>query len=682
MNEFLERLKQRKLVQWAIAYAAAAFALLQGIDIVAQQFGWPEGVRRGITLALVVGFFVTLILAWYHGERGVQRVTGTELLIIGLVLAVGGGILWRFAATRSPDDKASLPTHGAKAQVTLDIPPKSIAVLPFQNLSEDKGNAYFASGMQDMILTKLAAIGDLKVISRTSTERYKSRPDDLKAVAQELGVATVLEGSVQKAGQQVLINVQLIDAANDRHLWAEAYARTLENIFGVEGEVAEKVANALKAKLAPEESARVASVPTKNSAALELYLKGRDLFHRLQNSVVNDPVTTGKQARDYFERATATDPDFAIAYSSWSYLESYMHWYGVDDSPEVIDRARVSVDKARALQPDLPEVHFAMGYYHYWCHRDYKAALDEFAIAQKGMPNSAEVLAAIGYVHRRQGDWDGGIERLKQAMVLDPRDSLLPREIANSYMARRRYDEAATFSAQALAIAPGDLETIEQRVTGEAFRGDLAAAWQFVAAIPPDKDPQGSVSHLRFKLAMLQRQPDGALTALAHAPEWLITRFEHSSAPIELLRGQALKLKGDTVAARAQFLSAETKLKELRKNPQKAADANSYLAVTYAGLGDKEAALQAGRSAVDSLPISRDVTVGAFYLDRLARAEAGVGEVQSAIEHIDQLMSTSAGAAISVATLRIDPVWDPIRQDTRFQALVTKYGVSTKDSSP
>jgi serine/threonine-protein kinase len=313
-------------------------------------------------------------------------------------------------------------------------------------------------------------------------------------------------------------------------------------------------------------------------------------------------------------------------------------------------------------------------------HRDYQAALDEFAIAQKGMPNSAEVLAAIGYVHRRQGDWTGAIERLKQAMVIDPRDSLLPREIANSYMSRRRYEEAAKFAAQALAIAPDDMETMQHRVMSEAFRGDLPAALQLMAGIPPAKDPQGSASLLRFKLAMFQRQPDAALAAIAHAPEWLITRFEHSSTPVELLRGQALAFKGDTAAARDQFLRAETKLKELLTNPQKAADANSYLALTYAGLGDKAAALQAGNAAVDSLPLSRDATVGAFYLDRLAKTEAQVGETSSALEHIDRLLSFSAGAAISVASLQIDPAWDAIRQDPRFQALLRKYGASTKDS--
>ncbi len=222
MNEFFQRLKQRKLVQWAIAYVAAAFALLQGMDIIGQQFGWSDSVRRGITLALVVGFFVTLVLAWYHGERGVQRVTGTELLIIGLVLAVGGGLLWRFSSTHAPDNKTSVVSNeSGVSEPTRVIPEKSIAVLPFDNLSSDKENAYFADGIQDEILTRLSKIGALKVISRTSSQKYKSTPDNLREVGKQLGVANLLEGSVQKIGNAAHINVQLIRVATDEHLWAE-----------------------------------------------------------------------------------------------------------------------------------------------------------------------------------------------------------------------------------------------------------------------------------------------------------------------------------------------------------------------------------------------------------------------------------------------------------------------------
>jgi TolB-like protein len=267
MNEFLQRLKQRKLVQWAVAYVAAAFALLQGIDIIAQQFGWPDGVRRGITLAMFVGFFVTLVLAWYHGERGAQRVTGTELLILALLLSLGGGFLWRFVG-------ASHERIVASAAVPAATPEKSIAVLPFENLSDEKENAYFAEGVQDEILTRLAKVAELKVISRTSTQHFKSTPDNLPSIAKQLGVMNILEGSVQKSNDQVRVNVQLINAATDAHLWAETYDRKITDIFVVESDIAKTIADTLRAKLTGSEKTAMAVSPTGNPEAYQLYLKG------------------------------------------------------------------------------------------------------------------------------------------------------------------------------------------------------------------------------------------------------------------------------------------------------------------------------------------------------------------------------------------------------------------------
>ena len=694
MTDFLSRLKQRKLVQWALAYVAFAFALIQVLDVVAQRFAWPDQLERVLILALAVGFFAVIVLAWYHGERGAQRVTGTELLIITLLLAVGGGVLWRYA--RAPVVSAAGSSTGvvaangmapvsqavgttpasmaASTAATQSIPAKSIAVLPFENLSSDKDNAYFSDGMQDLILTKLADIGQLKVISRTSTMKYASHPEDLKTIAQQLGVATILEGSVQKAGNQVLINVQLIDARTDNHLWAEAYTRTLDNIFGVEGEVAQKVADALKAKLSPADTARVTAIPTRNPEAYDLFLQGRYLFQQLQTASARDPIAVGKEATDVYDRAVAADPQFALAYAQLSYLRSYLRWYGVDRSAAVVNGARDAAQRALALQPDLPEAHLAMGYFHYWCHRDYAAALREFDIARAGMPNNAEVIAAIGYVHRRQGVPDMGIPEMQQASVLDPRDSTLPREIANTYVEMRRYVDADAAYARSLAIFPGDTQVRVQRATNMMFSGDLPTAEQMLAAVPADMDPQASVSLLRFRLAMIQRKPDAALAVIAHAPDWLMTRWEHSVAPLGLLRGQAFAMKGETDLARAAFLQAEQALQTEIQDPETAIDASSYLSLVYAGLGEKQAALKAARFAVDRLPMSRDPIVGAFQLERLARVEAQVGETGSAIDHLRQLLDSASGETVSVATLRIDPVWDPLRKDTRFQALLKKHG--------
>ncbi len=348
MADLWSKLKQRKLVQWAIAYVAAAFALLQGIDIVAAKFAWPDSVERMLIIALCVGFFVTVLLAWYHGEQGRQRVSGAELLLMALVLAVGGGFLWQFsrapgpatpggrkapttvsngepAPVRTRHASTATPREAVAAVSNSEVTSKSIAVLPFENLSSDKDNGYFADGMQDLILTKLADIGQLKVISRTSTLKYASHPDDLKTVGRQLGVATVLEGSVQKAGNQVLINVQLIDAQTDAHIWAKSYQRTLDNVFGVEGEVAGKIADALKARLSPTESAALAHRPTRNPAAYNAFLKAQ--YHgRAVWNATGGYAELFKLADQEFAEAVRLDPSFALAYARWGFVQSN-HYY-------------------------------------------------------------------------------------------------------------------------------------------------------------------------------------------------------------------------------------------------------------------------------------------------------------------------------------------------------------------
>ena len=267
---------------------------------------------------------------------------------------------------------------------------------------------------------------------------------------------------------------------------------------------------------------------------------------------------------------------------------------------------------------------------------------------------------------------------MQQASLLDPRDSILLREIANSYTALRRYAEAEAYYVRSLALVPDDFEAVAQRATSTMLSGDLEGADRILAAVPPTSDPQGSISLVRFRLAMIQRQPDKALTVIAQSPDWLMTRWEHSVVPINLLRAQALAMKGESGPARAAFLAAEKQLQERLKDPAQVTDANSYLGLVYAGLGQKEPALKAGRVAVESMPMSRDVIVGAFQLERLARTEAQVGDVQSAVQHLDQLMSSAGGETVSFPSLRIDPAWDAIRADARFQALVEKFSPTVK----
>jgi TolB-like protein/Tfp pilus assembly protein PilF len=688
-RNFFAELKRRNVVRMAGLYLVGAWLLVQVAGTVLPMFGAPDWLPRSIVILLAIGFIPALVFSWVFEltpqglkrdeevapEQSIAPQTARRMdrmIIAVLVLALGYFVFDKFVLA---------PRREAAPGAGQTINKKSIAVLPFENLSRDPDNAYFVDGIQDEILTRLAKISALKVISRTSTMRYASRPDNLREIAKQLGVANILEGSVQRAAGAIRVNVQLIEAESDSHLWAESYDREIKNIFSVESEVAQSVADALKATLLPAESARIANVPTKNPAAYDLFLKGQYLFNQLQTGAAKDPVAAGQAATEMYRRAVAADPDFAVAYARLSYLESYLHWYGVDGSSAVIEDARAAAEQALTLQPDLPEAHLALGYFHYWCHRDYAAALSEFATAHASLPNNAEVVAAIGYVHRRQGDVARGIPELQQAMVLDPRNSLLPREIANSYVALRRYADADAAYARSLAMFPGDIEAQGLRAAGMMYSGDMAAAARMLAAIPADTDPQGSVSLLRYKLAMKTRQPDAALAAIAHSTDWLMTRWEHSVVPLSLLRGEALALKGESDAARPAFLEAEQQLQSLLDNPHEVADARSYLGLVYAGLGQKEAALKAGRAAVDMMPMSRDVIVGAFHLERLARVEAQVGETQSAIDHLEQLLSSSGGETVSIATLRIDPVWDPIRDDPRFKALLKSPTASEKDAA-
>ncbi len=681
MNEFFQRLKERKLVQWAVAYVAAAFALLQGIDIVAQRFGWPEQTMRLVIVALSVGFFVTLVLAWYHGERGAQRMTGTELLILALLLAVGGGFLWRFAGVGQEPLAKAVPNEKITSPKPVSaIPNKSIAVLPFENLSAEKENAYFVEGIQDEILTRLAKISALKVISRTSTMRYSSRPDNLREIAQQLGVAHILEGSVQRAEGSVRVNVQLIEAEKDSHLWAESYDRDIKNIFSVESEVAQNVADALRAKLLPEETARVASVPTKNPEAYDLFLKAEYFANQITTANVKNPVETVQRAAGLYERAVAADPGFALAYARLSYLKSRAWWYNFDPSPEALEAAETAARRALTLQPDLGEAHLAMGVFHYWGHRDYGSALAEFDLAQKSLPNSATVQAAISFVVRRQSKMDEAMHGLEKAAALNPRDNQLPREIAATFLYTRRYTEALPVFDRALAIVPDDYESQVDQVTALIMKGDLDFASKKLAAMPPEGDVEGSASLMRWQLALAMRQPDQALAVLEHAPAWLLDVYQSSRQPISLLRAQALVQKGEAGLARAAFLEAKKALEGLLGNPRVEADAQGYLGLVYAGLGDKEAALNAGRRATTALPISRDVLVGGSYLTHFAMTEAQLGEKDSAITHIEQLLAAPVGHVLSVASLHLDPRWNPIRDDARFKALLTKYGVNGKSA--
>jgi TolB-like protein len=680
MNEFFQRLKQRKLVQWAVAYVAAAFALLQGIDIIAQQFGWPEGARRGITLALVVGFFVTLVLAWYHGERGAQRVTGTELLMLALLLAIGGGLLWRFAGTAQERIARGTARPAPPNESTSAVNRKSIAVLPFENLSADKGNAYFADGMQDMILTKLAGIGDLKVISRASTEKYQSRPDNLRTVAAELGVATILEGSVQKAGDQVLINVQLIDAANDNHLWADAYSRKLDNIFGVEGEVAQKVADALKAKLTPAETAHVAEAPTRNAAAFDVFLQAEE---QAQKASTSESEATYLAADTDYLQAIALDPGFALAYARLAYNQLNRHWFATPLTASQLATTKAYADRALALAPNLPEAHLALGYYDYWGFRKYAAADIEFKRALALAPNNADALVGLAFVARRSGHMAQALNYLKQAVAISPRDPMLLREYGVTFMIVRRYAEADAQVQRSLILSPESAGSYDDLLQIQLFGfGDADATrnavkslpgWRIAAANAAPGDIMG-LANTRTYADVFARRFDAALHAWDSAPtdtEEERRTGQAARIAISLLAGRGMQVRPECAQLAPSLRAA------LAQDPQ-SLSLLQQLSWVDVCLGQNAEAIALAQRAVAVLPISKDSFFGTYQLVGLAQIAAWADAPDLALKTIRQLLSIPAGAALSIERLKLDPVFDPLRKDPRFQKLIEEGEAAEK----
>jgi TolB-like protein len=714
VNEWLQRLRQRKLVQWAIAYIAASFALIQVLEVVADSYAWPRTVMHLAFGVLALGFVLALLLAWYHGERGEDRISGPELLLIALVLAIGGGLLWHFgrggsqataarntvAAAGGPDaakrtafaglqtrtaqparrvsdmDVANNPgvaiqdsAAGAAAAQAAPIPAKSIAVLPFENLSNDKDNEYFVAGMQDLILTKLADIGDLKVISRTSTEKYKSRPQDLKIIGRQLGVATILEGSVQKAGDEVLINVQLIDAKTDTHVWAQDYQRKLADIFGVEGEVAGKIAAALDARLSPAETAQLDAVPTTNSAAYDLLLRAN---YDANRGDTNYDTASWKAAIPLYRKAIASDPGLALAYARLSYVESILGWFGGggEDPRRLVAQASTDAKHALKLAPDLPAARIAIGYSDYYGARDYDAALEAFDAALALRPNDADALAARGYVERRQGRFDDAIASLTRALAHDPRNGSLAYEIGYTCMMAAHYADAEPWFQRALALDPTDMNAKVWRSQAILLdSGDIARAVAAAAGDAPALKIQ------RVSLLSMQRRQGEAVALLDSIPD-SPDIFSVGIGSKALLLAELYRLSGNTAKARPLFVEAlaAARVQLGRQRNLQLAGVWQHVASAELGLGRTAAGLAAIGKAQRIVAASRDQTNGPVLMKRNAALYAEARRADLAVPLLAKALAKRGLSYVySPLLLWIDPTWDPIRDDPRFRALLKQY---------
>jgi serine/threonine-protein kinase len=536
MTDLFERLRQRKVVQWTLAYAAFAFALLQGLDIVAQQFGWPDGVRRGITILLLVGFFITLVLAWYHGERGAQRVTGTELLILALLLAIGGGVLWRVApASRdamsaNATNTASAKTEAATAPVAIDE--KSIAVLPLANTSDDPSNEYFSDGLSEELISVLAKIPDLKTIGRSSSFHFKNSRDDSRTIGERLGVMNLLEGSVRKQGDSVRIAVDLIRTADGQQLWSETYQRDLKDIFAIQSEIATAVVAQLKVKLLGEQPRSDAAPAGVNLAAYNALLQGLYFARRFNEA-------DARKALAYFEEAVRIDPNYALAHAQLSRMWRSLGAAFVVTPAEInaaYEHARESAQTALRLAPDLGEAHLAIGWVHVTPDIDLPAAEVEFRRAAALAPRDARMWQALGYLLAALGDLDEAEKMNQQAIDLDPFlvGGYLSR--ARNQMARRQPDAAEATLRKILELQSDTSHVYAYLTIVDLQRGDAAAALRDAAL-----EPAGFWHDYAVTLAQ-QAQGDPAASEAALTA--FVTKYGHGG-PYQVAIVYALRKEPD-----------------------------------------------------------------------------------------------------------------------------------------
>ena len=662
MTGFFEELQRRKVYRVAAAYIIAAGFIIQIGSAVFPAWELPNWAFRLVVVLLLVGFPIALILAWAYdvtpqGIRttptptipGSHRRRNVIMLIgIGVIISAGAGFFL-------------LPRVSARK---ID---KSIAVLPFQNLSDQKENAYFADGIQDDILTNLSKIGDLKVISRMSVMSYRGDAvRNAREIGKALGVATLLEGSVRRAGNRVRVNVQLINANNDEHIWAEDYDRDLTDVFAIQTDLAQKIALALQAKLSPNEKARLDNRPTQNPDAYLLFVQAHDYANR--TDMFRD---TSLKAEQLFEQATKLDPNFAAAFAGLSMVESWAY-HSFDPLPARREKARTAANEALRLQPDLPEAHLALGFSYYYGDRDYERALAEFEIAKRGLPNEAQAYMAIGAIQRRQGRWVESTANLEKAAELDPKNSSVLLNLGYNYMSTRNFEAADKIFDRGIEAAP---ESFGSRALKSElairWKGDLSVAEKELASVPPGVDPQGLVTLGRAGVLTLQRKFKEALQVIQQfRGETLLVRAS-VTCPKASLEGTLYLYLDDKVDAHSAFERARSIAERLvRESPDDAAR-HGQLGLILAGLGQKDAAIAEGKRAVELLPESQDAFDGPDVTVVLAQIYAWTGESDEAFRLLDHLLVVPNG--ITVPGLKLDPVWDPLRKDQRYQALIDKY---------
>ena len=668
-NIFTE-LKRRNVYRAAVAYGIVAWFLTQLTTQVFPFFEIPNSAVRFVVIALAAGFPIAMLLSWLYEftPQGIirtqdvdpvqassaQRATGRILnfTIIGVLLLVIAMLI-----------VGRLPFY---RQTGESISQKSIAVLPFENRSEDKANAYFADGIQDEILTRLSKIADLKVISRTSTQHYKSAPENLPEIARQLGVAHILEGSVQKSGDAVRVNVQLIKAATDSHLWADTFDRQLIDIFSVESEVARAIADQLQAKLTSHEEQALAVKSTNNPEAYDAYLRG--LAFEVRSNDLGKAISS-------YEQAVESDPNFALAWARLSRGHALVYLREPSNFAAARrDAAKSALDRAQKLQPDSPETLLALGYYQYWVLSDYHLAKTTFKRVQKMLPGSSDALMGLGGVSGREGYWDQSVAYWEQALALDPRNEQLLGRAAWTYGYLRQFPAALKLYDRVLDIVPNDPEVMALKAGVYQAQGNLQEADRFLPEVNAQTASKAAFYNKVTQLR-LERNLDEAVQLLEArlAQFHFASEIEKISVQVELAVTQ--RLAGDTTGAKVTADQARNTLEQICKNQPDNPDFAGLLSLAYATLGEKNSALNEAQRASTLVPSSKDRLAEPGFAENLALVEMSIGENSRAISTLTRLLQTPyyggfyGPTPVTLAFLRLDPIWDPLRGDPAFQKL-------------
>ena len=646
-RKFFSELRRRKVYRVAAGYAVLAWLLIQIATQVFPFFEVPAWAVRLVIVVLVLGFPVALFLSWAFDLTlgGIVRTEDIEL-----------------PKTPAPIAKSPLPE-------------KSIAILPLENLSDDQQNTYFADGIQDDILSSLAKVADLKVISRTSVRQYRTGTRNLREIGEALGVAYVMEGTVRRESNRVRINAQLIDSRTDRHVWNDTYDREISDLFSLQTELARRIAFALRANLSPQEKERLQTHPTSDLDAYDLFLQARDLF-RWSGS--GDPRENGERALRLLEDAIAHDQHFALAHCLASRFHGELYWFGYDRTRSRLAKAKIEADTAMRLQPDSSDVRLALAYYYYYGYRDYELALTELAIAQIASPNDAEIWDARAAVDRRQGRWEDALANFEKAKELDPRNTSVLWNVAETHGCLGHYDEAARGFASGTEMNPdAHFFSLARAAIALLTDGNLAPLCAALRTIPRDFDPGGGVTNVALRVYLAARNYDEAERWLRRSGGERFNDIGVGGAgamldgyafPRSWYEGLVARGRGNNESAQAAFARVQEIVEDdLVKAPDDA-ELIAMLGLVLAMRGRKTEAIAAGHRAVELLPMSKDAFNGPLVAAKLAVIYAQAGEPARALVLLEELIKVPNGP--TRGALRVEREWDSLRGNARFQKLL------------